>query len=177
MELTLQSHPSPIGTMLLLVDRGGSLWALDFEDHEARMHTLLRRQVGPVSLRAGTVPPHITQTLDDYFDGKLQALQALPTRTGGTPFQRSVWQALTGIQPGTTQSYGEVAQRLGRPTATRAVGLANGANPISLAIPCHRVIGSNGTLTGYGGGLWRKQWLLRHEQKEKPLQAELAGAS
>jgi len=88
----------------------------------------------------------------------------VPVRAGGTPFQRVVWAALREIPPGRTTSYGQLAARLGRPGASRAVGLANGANPVAIAVPCHRVIGADGTLTGYGGGIERKRWLLEHER-------------
>ena len=89
---------------------------------------------------------------------------SLPLDGGGTPFQRTVWAALRTIPPGTTRSYGQIATQIGQPTATRAVGAANGRNPISLAVPCHRVIGANGSMTGYGGGVERKRWLLEFEQ-------------
>lgn len=102
--------------------------------------------------------------LDRYFDGKLTRF-SLPLKLQGTEFQRSVWRELTNIPYGTTISYADLAQRIGNPRSTRAVGAANGQNPVSLILPCHRVIGKNGQLTGYGGGLWRKQWLLEHEAK------------
>ena len=94
---------------------------------------------------------------------------ACRSRPIGTPFQRAVWRALREIPCGETRSYGEIARRIGRPKAVRAVGLANGANPIGIVVPCHRVIGSNGTLTGYGGGIERKRWLLAHEGKVRLL--------
>jgi len=87
-------------------------------------------------------------------------------QTAGTPFQRAVWRALREIPRGATESYSKLAQRIGRPTAVRAVGLANGSNPIGIVVPCHRVIGANGSLTGYGGGMERKRWLLEHERAE-----------
>jgi len=89
--------------------------------------------------------------------------------TGGTPFQQEVWRSLRAIPCGTTTSYGKLAAQIGRPAAVRAVGLANGANPVAVVIPCHRVIGSNGSLTGYGGGLERKRWLLDHEKGQRLL--------
>jgi methylated-DNA-[protein]-cysteine S-methyltransferase len=92
-----------------------------------------------------------------------RAWSVIEWRTGGTPFQRAVWTGLTTIAPGQTLSYGALAARLGCPSAVRAVGTANGSNPISVVVPCHRVIGADGTLTGYGGGLTRKRWLLNHE--------------
>ena len=98
-----------------------------------------------------------------YFAGELDAIENLPVETGGTAFQRQVWAALRQIPRGQTESYGELAARIGRPRAVRAVGLANGANPVGIVVPCHRVIGANGTMTGYGGGVDRKRWLLEHE--------------
>jgi len=101
--------------------------------------------------------------LHSYFEGDIDAISCCRTATNGTDFQRSVWQALRQIPPGHTVSYGALAVRIGRPTAMRAVGLANGANPIAIVVPCHRVIGADASLTGYGGGLDRKRWLLAHE--------------
>jgi methylated-DNA-[protein]-cysteine S-methyltransferase len=100
--------------------------------------------------------------LAEYFAGARRTFN-LPLALRGTPFQERVWKMLTEIGFGETWSYGELAKRIGNPQASRAVGLANGANPISIIVPCHRVIGANGTLTGYGGGLERKRWLLSHE--------------
>jgi len=100
----------------------------------------------------------------DYFKGDIGAIDRLPVDDAvGTPFQKSVWRALRKIKSGKTISYAELARRIGKPKAVRAAGLANGQNPISIVVPCHRVIGSDGSLTGYGGGLERKEWLLRHE--------------
>jgi methylated-DNA-[protein]-cysteine S-methyltransferase len=98
-----------------------------------------------------------------YFDGDVRALDALPVKTQGTAFQSEVWAALRAIPVGQTRSYGQLAAAIGRPSAVRAVGLANGSNPVGVIVPCHRVIGANGTLTGYAGGLERKRWLLAHE--------------
>ena len=108
------------------------------------------------------------EQLRAYFAGALTRFD-VPLETGGTPFQRRVWQALLAIPYGTTTTYGKLAAELGDPRAMRAVGLANGRNPISIIVPCHRVIGADGSLTGYGGGLPRKQWLLAHERGEVPL--------
>jgi methylated-DNA-[protein]-cysteine S-methyltransferase len=139
------------------------LCALDWADYEHRMVELMRQQYGRADLLEGFAPDAIKQALVKYFAGDLDALDAVPCRFGGTPFQREVWSALRGISPGTTTSYGKLATRIDRPKAVRAVGHANGANPISVVVPCHRVIGSTGALTGYGGGLERKRWLLAHE--------------
>jgi methylated-DNA-[protein]-cysteine S-methyltransferase len=107
--------------------------------------------------------PETKQQLTAYFSGTLTEFD-LPIQMQGTVFQQRVWEALKTIPYGTTMSYGELAQQIGQPKASRAVGLANGRNPLSIVVPCHRVIGANGTLTGYGGGIERKQWLINHER-------------
>lgn len=154
---------TPIGVALVVTDADGRLCALDWADYEHRMAELIRQQYGRSELVAATAPEAIRAALAGYFAGDLHALAVIPCRFGGTAFQREVWSALRDIAPGTTTSYGVLAVRIARPKAVRAVGHANGANPISVVVPCHRVIGSNGSLTGYGGGLDRKRWLLRHE--------------
>lgn len=162
-EFRLDRLDSPLGQLWLVTDAAGAVRALDFHDHEARMRRLLRRQ-GPAVLRPGAVPAAVRGALEAYFAGAPDALSAMPVTAGGTPFQTAVWTALRDIPPGRTETYGQLAARIGRPTAVRAVGLANGANPVGIIVPCHRVIGARGALTGYAGGLDRKQWLLRHEQ-------------
>jgi methylated-DNA-[protein]-cysteine S-methyltransferase len=158
---------SPIGAMLLIHDPEGRIRALDFHDFESRMRHLLRLHYGKdgndFTVENRTAPPAILSTLHEYFAGDLTATDALPVATNGTPFQRDVWAALRTVRAGTTLSYGALAQQLGRPKSFRAVGLANGANPIAIVVPCHRVIGTDGSLTGYGGGIDRKRWLLAHE--------------
>ncbi len=154
---------TPIGTMLLVTDDDGNLRALDFEDYEARMMELLRLQHGQVTLEKGRAPKAMRSALSAYFDGDFGALTTIAWRVAGTPFQRKVWTALPKIPAGRTMSYGALALKLGAPNAMRAVGHANGSNPISVVIPCHRLIGADGSLVKYGGGLHRKQWLLRHE--------------
>jgi methylated-DNA-[protein]-cysteine S-methyltransferase len=161
--LSLDRFATPIGTALLVTDRAGMLCAFDWEDFASRLDRLLRLNFGVIELRDGAAPESVRQPLADYFAGDLGRLNAIATRTGGTPFQRSVWSALRTIEPGRTLSYGALAARIGVPRAVRAVGLANGANPIGVVVPCHRVIGADGSLTGYGGGLHRKSWLLGHE--------------
>ncbi len=163
MQLTIARLPSPIGEMLLVSDADGALRALDFDDCEARLHRLLRLHYGRPALATGRLPDAITKALAAYFAGELRAIGAIPVATGGTAFQRRVWGALRKLRPGTTTSYGALAASLGQPAASRAVGLANGANPVAIVVPCHRVIGGNGALTGYGGGMGRKRWLLEHE--------------
>ncbi|HUN50535.1 MAG TPA: methylated-DNA--[protein]-cysteine S-methyltransferase [Candidatus Sulfotelmatobacter sp.] len=167
MRLHLDRTASPLGEILLVTDDAGALRGLDFADHAARLHQLLRRQNGDYALDEAPAPATTHRALADYFAGDLDAIDALPIATGGTAFQRSVWQALRNIPAGATTSYGALATTLSHPRASRAVGLANGANPISIVLPCHRVIGADGSLTGYGGGLPRKRWLLEHERRHR----------
>lgn len=162
---TVDRLPGPLGRMLVVSDTMHRLRALNWEDREERMERELarvyRRQ--PLQLVSGKAPAATRRALQRYFAGKLQAIDEIPVQTGGTPFQSNVWRALRTIPAGTTLSYGRMAQQLKCPLAVRAVGFANGSNPISLVVPCHRLIGANGSLTGYGGGLERKRWLLEHE--------------
>jgi methylated-DNA-[protein]-cysteine S-methyltransferase len=154
---------TPIGIALLVTDGDGILRALDWQDYEPRMRGLLRLQYGDVVLRDARSPRQVRAALSGYFNGDLASLNAVKWRVAGTPFQRKVWTALPKIPAGTTMSYGVLAARLGMPKAGRAVGHANGSNPISVVVPCHRLIGANGSLVKYGGGLERKRWLLQHE--------------
>ncbi|HXU16893.1 MAG TPA: methylated-DNA--[protein]-cysteine S-methyltransferase [Terriglobales bacterium] len=160
---------TPIGKMLIVTDSDRNLRAVDWTDYDARMRRLLSRQYAPVGFRLE--PTHdlncATDAIARYFAGELDAIDALSVKTGGTHFQREVWRALRAIPCGTTVSYAQLAGRIERPTAVRAVGLANGSNPVGLVIPCHRVIGSDGSLTGYGAGIERKRWLLEHEQRAR----------
>lgn len=157
---------TPIGEMLIIADEDGNLRATDWSDHEARMQRLLRLHYGEhgFQLKSHRNPNGLTDVMASYFAGDIEVIDSLPVKTGGTPFQREVWRALRQIQWGTTVSYAELAERIHRPAAVRAVGLANGSNPVGVVIPCHRVIGSDGSLTGYGGGIERKRWLLEHEK-------------
>jgi len=157
---------TPIGVALLVTDSDGVLRALDWEDFEPRMKELLRLHYGAVTLASGSAPKAMRAALSAYFDGEFAALKTIAWRVAGTPFQRKVWTALPNIPAGQTMSYGGLAAKLGAPNAMRAVGHANGSNPISVVIPCHRLIGADGSLVKYGGGLHRKQWLLRHEGVE-----------
>lgn len=165
MQLQVERHPSPLGTLLLVTSSDGVLRALDYEAYEERMTRLLVLHYGRFELTQSEPSPRLVTTLTAYFSGDLTALERLPVDTGGTPFQRSVWQELRRIPVSTTLSYGALAARLGRPSAARAVGLANGANPVGIVVPCHRVIGADGSLTGYAGGTERKRWLLEHEAR------------
>ncbi len=163
MQLTLTRYQAPAFEILVVTDGDGTLRALDFSDFEERMHRLLARHYGAYRLVDGPAPAAVTTALDAYFAGELAALDTLPVATGGTEFQKSVWAALRRIPAGETQGYGALAAQLGKPGAARAVGLANGMNPIGIVVPCHRVIGASGALTGYAGGVERKKWLLQHE--------------
>ncbi|MDQ8730187.1 methylated-DNA--[protein]-cysteine S-methyltransferase [Bradyrhizobium sp. LHD-71] len=162
---TLDRVQTPIGTMLLVSDDDGCLRAADFHDYEDRMHRLLRLNYpsGGYSLREARTPAPIREHLEAYFAGRLDAIDQIDVKTGGTAFQQKVWRALRDIGAGRTETYGRLAARIGAIKAVRAVGAANGANPVGVIVPCHRVIGANGDLTGYGGGIDRKRWLLRHE--------------
>lgn len=165
MHLSLDRHASPIGTILTVTDAEGYLRALDFLDYESRMARLLRLHYGSYTLVDGPPNRRIATALAAYFERGTDTLGDIAVRTGGTDFQRQVWAALRTIPAGEAVSYGDLAKRLGRPAASRAVGHANGANPIAIVVPCHRMIGSDGALTGYGGGLHRKEWLLAHERR------------
>jgi methylated-DNA-[protein]-cysteine S-methyltransferase len=165
MQLQFERWAAPICPLLLITDDDGVLRALEFGDHESRMDRLLHDHYDDYTLKEGKAPASLTEPLKAYFEGDIDALNEVQVATGGTAFQREVWNALRTIPAGTTLSYGELAAQIGRPGASRAVGAANGANPIAIVVPCHRVIGANGTLTGYGGGLAHKQWLLNHEAR------------
>ncbi|MEO6952076.1 MAG: methylated-DNA--[protein]-cysteine S-methyltransferase [Polyangia bacterium] len=159
--LTVERLVTPIGTALLVTDDDGVLRAFNWTDHEGSMRAWLARHHPEVPLREGVTP--VRDAFVAYFGGDVNALAGVPWVASGTQFQRKVWGTLCGIPAGETITYAELAVRIGKPSAVRAVGTANGANPVAVLVPCHRVIGSNGTLTGYGGGLPRKRWLLEHE--------------
>ena len=162
---------TPIGIALLVTDAEGALRALDWADYEHRMRELLRLHYGAVDLSDQPAPATMRTALSGYFEGDLGQLSSIGWRIAGTPFQRKVWTALAQIPAGTTMSYGALAAKIDTPKAIRAVGHANGSNPISVVLPCHRLIGADGSLVKYGGGLERKRWLLRHEGVEvrKPV--------
>lgn len=153
---------SPIGRLVLVFDTG-RLCVLDYADNTERMTRLLRQRYHRFRLCEASTPLGVTQQLRAYLGGKLDAIDSIQVDPGGTAFQQKVWEALRTIPPGTTRTYRDVAEQIGRPSAWRAVGRANALNPISIVLPCHRLIGANGALTGYAGGLERKHWLLRHE--------------
>lgn len=161
--LTLERLATPIGEAVVVTDEAGAVRAFNWTDYEERLRTWLARHYPKATLGEGRGPDRVRRAFARYFSGEASALEGLAWRASGTPFQLKVWETLCTIPAGETLSYAGLAERVGRPSAVRAVGLANGANPISLVVPCHRVIGANGTLTGYGGGLPRKHWLLAHE--------------
>jgi methylated-DNA-[protein]-cysteine S-methyltransferase len=167
LQLLVDCINTPIGDLIIVSDKDGNLRAVDWTDYEERMRRLLRLHYGENGFRLEPAPnPNASvQGIQSYFAGHISAIDALPVQTAGTPFQREVWHALRKIPCGETVSYGQLAGQIGRRKAVRAVGLANGSNPVGIVVPCHRVIGSNGSLTGYGGGIERKRWLLEHEKK------------
>jgi methylated-DNA-[protein]-cysteine S-methyltransferase len=178
MQLSRTILPTPLGEMLALSSDEG-LCALEFTtvkgtarlgetaDRLSRLDARLARWFPPHEV-VDRETPTIARTrewLTTYFSGAGADISAIGFDMRGAPFEMRVWEALRRIPPGETTSYGAIAQALGSPGASRAVGMANGANPIAIIVPCHRVIGSNGSLTGYGGGLDRKTWLLDHERR------------
>jgi O-6-methylguanine DNA methyltransferase len=165
MHLLLERWEAPIEPLLIITDEAGVLRALEFGAKEERLRESLRSQYGEYELESGQTPRSLTKALDAYFRGEIEALSDVPTATNGTDFQKQVWRALRTIPAGTTMSYGQLAAQIGRAGASRAVGAANGANPIPIVVPCHRVIGADGSLTGFGSGLPRKKWLLEHEAR------------
>ncbi|HEV8019864.1 MAG TPA: methylated-DNA--[protein]-cysteine S-methyltransferase, partial [Candidatus Lustribacter sp.] len=153
---------SPIGTLLIISD-GAQLCALDYRGYDHRMNAFLAARYGEYRLTDADDPGGASSAVRAYLAGDIRALDAVAVDAGGTPFQARVWAELRRIPAGTTITYGELARRLGQPSASRAVGHANSLNPVAIVVPCHRVIGADATLTGYAGGLDRKRWLLQHE--------------
>lgn len=171
MRLVVDEMRSPVG-VLYLVSRGAALCGLAFEDRWQRERAALGRRFGGVTLESGKAPA-IRQALDEYFAGNIGGIERIAVDPGGTAFQERVWTELRRIPAGSTRTYADIASAIGQPTATRAVGMANGRNPVAIVIPCHRVIGASGKLRGYGGGVDRKRWLLEHENALSPLFAGL----
>ncbi|MYB34720.1 MAG: methylated-DNA--[protein]-cysteine S-methyltransferase [Gammaproteobacteria bacterium] len=155
-------YSGPLGDIRIATD-GGSLVLLDFEENKQRSDNLLKKRYGEYSLREVPCPRQIQDTLEAYFAGELDVFDQIEMNPAGTPFQQSVWDALKRIPAGEFWSYGRLANEIGKPRAARAVGSANASNPISIMIPCHRVITRNGRLSGYAGGTNRQRWLLQHE--------------
>lgn len=166
MLLTIGRVSSPLGDLLLVSDAAGRLHASDFADCEGRLHRLLTRRLGPDHrLTPGAPPPAVAQALARYFAGEVTAIDAVPVVLGGSDFQNRAWAALREIPAGQRATYGQQARRIGNPAAARAVGSANHDNPCNIIVPCHRIVGADGALTGYAGGLPRKRWLLTHEDR------------
>jgi len=162
MELLIDGIDSALGKILLVSD-GERLCALDYAGYENRMMTLLRRHYPDFQLRDTIDPQGFSSLIRAYLAGDIACISRIPVSTGGTVFQQQVWSALRTIPPGTVLTYSDLAAKLGKPTAYRAVGMTNALNPIAIVVPCHRLVGANGALTGYAGGLERKRWLLQHE--------------
>jgi methylated-DNA-[protein]-cysteine S-methyltransferase len=158
----LKTIDSPVGR-LTLAAHGARICLVHFGADGADVRASLEKWYPGAALEPCADPGGAVSVLQRYFDGDLGSLDEVAVELYGTPFQKRVWMALRGVSAGTTTSYSELAARVGSPAAVRAVGAANGANPVAIVLPCHRIIGSNGSLTGYGGGLERKRWLLQHE--------------
>ena len=171
LHLFVDRTPTPIGMLTLVADTEDRLRVVGWDDRESRLFDSLRLQyrANGFVLEPKRNPGGVTAAVEAYFAGELSAIESLAVETYGTAFQQSVWSALREIPCGTTWSYSDLARRIGRPSAVRAVGLANGANPVGVVVPCHRVIGADGSLTGYGGGIERKRWLLAHEGQRPPF--------
>jgi len=166
--MTARWLSTPLGSMIA-VARGKQVVMLEFADRRGlvtQLRTLRSRLPGAIIPGASAVLDELGAQLSQYFAGERSRFD-VPILRPGTPFQSAVWERLEAIPPGTTSSYGKIARELGRPSAVRAVARANGDNRLGIIIPCHRVIGSDGALTGYAGGLWRKRWLLEHERMVK----------
>jgi AraC family transcriptional regulator of adaptative response/methylated-DNA-[protein]-cysteine methyltransferase len=163
--LTAQWLDTPIGAMLAIVDDAG-VHLLEFADRTALPTEIarLRTRVGPICFGNSPVLEELSRQMERYFSGQSPSFD-VPVVQRGSAFEASVWEALRRIPAGSTRSYGEIARTIGRPDAPRAVARANGANQVAIIVPCHRVIGADGSLTGYGGKLWRKKWLLEHERR------------
>ncbi|MGH6893390.1 MAG: methylated-DNA--[protein]-cysteine S-methyltransferase [Dongiaceae bacterium] len=167
LQLLVDRLKTPIGELAIVADEDGKLRAVEWTEHDDRMHRALRLHYGAdgYALKTARNPAGLGTLIRSYFEGEVRAIDGLKVATGGTEFQKAVWKALRAIPCGATISYAKLAQSVGRPTAVRAVGHANGTNPISVVVPCHRVIGTDGSLTGYGGGIERKRWLIAHERQ------------
>lgn len=172
LEFFVDRMETPVGEMVVVTDAAGKVTALDWSDFDPRLTVMLDRYYGKgrYSLAVATETKALRDVMARYFAGEVTAIDEIEVATSaGTEFQRSVWEELRRIPGGAPISYGTLAERIARPKAVRAVGMANGSNPIGLIVPCHRVIGADGSLTGYGGGLPRKKWLLEHEGKNGSL--------
>jgi methylated-DNA-[protein]-cysteine S-methyltransferase len=163
--LQVDRFPTPLGEGVIVSDDAGAMRLFYWDDPTHRWEAALKQRYRSFTLREKRNAFGHVRAFNDYFDGDVLVIDALSVAFGGTPFQTTVWEALRRIPAGTTTTYGTLAKKLGMPAAVRAVGLANGQNPVSVIVPCHRVVGHDGSLTGYGGGLERKRWLLEHEAR------------
>ena len=159
---------TPVGT-LTVAAHGERVCLVHFGANDGQVRTTLSAWYPDAAIRDARDPAGAVAVLNRYFKGDLESLGEIEVELHGTPFQRDVWMALRTVKAGTTKSYAQLASQVGTPAAVRAVGAANGANPVAVVLPCHRIIGSNGSLTGYGGGLDRKRWLLDHEGVKRTL--------
>jgi methylated-DNA-[protein]-cysteine S-methyltransferase len=166
--IELAKVESPVGT-LTVASNGSAVCLLHFGSISSEIRALLKKWYPDQRVETGSDPGGAVSVLKRYFAGDLDSLDEIHVELHGTAFQHRVWHALRSVRAGKTTSYAELARRVGSPSAIRAVGAANGANPVAIVLPCHRIIGSNGSLTGYGGGLERKRWLLTHEGVERKL--------
>jgi methylated-DNA-[protein]-cysteine S-methyltransferase len=162
MNIDIATIESPIGK-LTIAARGAHVCLVHFGPASPSVRSGLRSWYPGAELVENANPGGAVDVLRRYFEGDLDSLDEIAVELNGTTFQKNVWLALRSVKPGSTMSYSQLASQVGSPAAVRAVGAANGANPVAVVLPCHRIIGSNGSLTGYGGGLHRKRWLLDHE--------------
>src|SRR5262245_33609555 len=166
--IALATLDSPIGPLTVAAN-GPRLCLVHFGKVNDYVRASVARWYPDVPVEPSADPGGAAEILSRYFAGDLASLDEIAVELHGTPFQQRVWNMLRSVGPGTTISYARLAERVGSPSAVRAVGAANGANPVAIVLPCHRIIGSNGSLTGYGGGLDRKRWLLDHEGVKRTL--------
>jgi len=174
-EFFIDKMQTPLGGAILIADGDGAMRMYCWEEDAHDWRKLFHRRYGKCELVARIDRFGHVGALKRYFAGEIAAIDTIPVAFDGTPFQTKVWRALRTIAGGTTLSYGALAKRIGEPKSVRAVGLANGSNPVGVVVPCHRVIGADGSLTGYGGGLKRKRWLLDHEARNCDFRLEVSG--
>jgi methylated-DNA-[protein]-cysteine S-methyltransferase len=168
MRIDIATIDSPLGK-LTIAARGRHVCLLHFGPASPSVRSSLQAWYPDAEMAENAEPGGAVRVLRRYFEGDLDSLDEIDVEVNGTTFQKNVWLALRSVKPGSTMSYSQLARQVGSPAAVRAVGAANGANPVALVLPCHRIIGSNGSLTGYGGGLHRKRWLLDHEGVKRTL--------
>ncbi len=159
-------YNAPFGELSLLFDKDDTIFSLSFHSmRDEAFHKKLKASLGEIEIINAALSKPIKSALEAYFSGDKSAFDNLKLMPFGTPFQLSAWRALQTIPFGKTASYGDQAKKIGNPKAVRAVGGANNKNPIAIIIPCHRVIGADGKMVGFGGGISTKEWLLKHEAK------------